>query len=375
MIVLAKKERKFSATICDGQSYDFYGKKLTQSGDYQDTLKTSQGCDSLEKLTLIVLSKKERKFSATICDGQSYDFYGKKLTQSVDYQEVLKTSQGCDSLEKLTLIVLLKKERKFSATICSGQTYNFYGTQLTQSGDYQEVLKTLQGCDSLEKLTLIVLPKKERKFSATICSGQSYDFYGKKLFQSGDYQDILKTSQGCDSLEKLTLIVSKKPVLTLPQDLTISEGTNVTLKAIVKADSLKSIFWSPDDFLNKNDALEVISTPTENVVYQVLVKDKNNCEASDTVRVFLQGGKKIFAPTAFSPNEDGSNDTFEIFVKPGEGKVTEYEIYDRWGSKIYQSQDPWNGKDAASGTYIFKAKIVWKDGKEKVIGGEVMLLR
>jgi gliding motility-associated-like protein len=375
LTVLAKKENSKTATICSGSTYDFYGKKLTQSGDYQELIKTSQGCDSLEKLKLTVLAKKENSKTATICSGSMYDFYGKKLTQSGDYQELVKTAQGCDSLEKLKLTVLAKKENSKTATICSGTTYDFYGKKLTQSGDYQELVKTAQGCDSLEKLKLTVLAKKENSKTVTICSGATYDFYGKKLTQSGDYQELIKTAQGCDSLEKLKLTVLAKPILQVSQDVTVNEGTSVKLKATFQGDSLKSIAWLPSTFLDKDNALEVTAKPTEPIDYQVIAKDKNGCEAQGNVKISLFAKKKIFSPTSFSPNDDCFNDVFEIFVKPEDGNIENYEIFDRWGNKIYENSEPWNGKDFAVGVYTYRIDIRWKDGKSQSLSGDVMLVR
>ena len=41
-------------TICEGTTYDFHGRTLTQAGTYSDTLQTVNGCDSVIVLTLSV---------------------------------------------------------------------------------------------------------------------------------------------------------------------------------------------------------------------------------------------------------------------------------------------------------------------------------
>ena len=373
--VLPKKEGATKASICFGQSYDFYGKNLTQGGDYEHVVSAANVCDSTVKLTLSILSKKEGAIKGSVCFGQSYDFYGKNLTQSGDYEHVVNTVNACDSTVKLTLSILPKKEGTAKASICFGQTYDFYGKNLTQSGDYEHVINAANVCDSTVKLMLSVLPKKEILRKATTCEGVAYNFYGDVLTKSGNYEKMFKTKMGCDSLEKLSLQVVTLPILTLPTDITLTEGTSVKIKATVKADSLKSIAWLPATFLDKDDALEVTTTPTENIDYQVVVKNKNGCEAKASIKVFLKAKKKIFTPTAFSPNEDGFNDLFEVFLKADEGAVESYEIYDRWGNLIYQNAEPWSGKDSSEGVYTYLVKVKWNDGKVSALSGDVTLTR
>ena len=373
--VLPKKEGATKASICFGQTYDFYGKNLTQSGDYEHIINAVNVCDSTVKLALSVLPKKEGSTKVSICFGGNYDFYGKNLTQSGDYEHVINAVNVCDSTVKLTLSVLPKKEGSTKVSICFGQTYDFYGKNLTQSGDYEHVVKNATACDSMVKLTLNVLPRKEFLQKATTCEGVAYNFYGDVLTKSGNYEKMFKTKTGCDSLEKLTLQVVPLPILTLPTDITLTEGTSVKIKATVKADSLKSIAWLPATFLDKDDALEVTTTPTENIDYQVVVKNKNGCEVKASIKVFLKAKKKIFAPTAFSPNEDGFNDLFEVFLKADEGAVESYEIYDRWGNLIYQNAEPWSGKDSSEGVYTYLVKVKWNDGKVSALSGDVTLTR
>ena len=373
--VLPKKEGATKASVCLGQSYDFYGKNLSQSGDYEHVINAANACDSTVKLTLSVLPKKENTKQATTCEGVKYYFFGDSLSKSGNYEKVFKTKSGCDSLEKLTLNVLPKKEILQKASVCFGGNYDFYGKKLMQSGDYEHVIKNATVCDSTVKLTLSVLPRKEFLQKATTCEGVAYNFYGDVLTKSGNYEKMFKTKIGCDSLEKLSLQVVPLPILTLPTDITLTEGTSVKIKATVKADSLKSIAWLPATFLDRDNSLEVTTTPTENIDYQVVVKNKNGCESKASIKVFLKAKKKIFAPTAFSPNDDGFNDLFEVFLKADEGTVESYEIYDRWGNLTYQNAEPWSGKESSEGVYTYLVKVKWNDGKVSALSGDVTLIR
>ena len=85
---------------------------------------------------------------------------------------------------------------------------------------------------------------------------------------------------------------------------------------------------------------------------------------------------KVSVPNAFTPNGDGFNDTFKIFT--AFVKSYQYQIFDRWGSVIFSSQNSnneWdgriNGQAPQVGTYLYMLSYTSQGGvdfkKEGVI--------
>ena len=213
-------------TICEGTTYDFHGRDLTQAGTYSDTLQTINGCDSVIVLTLSVNHVATTPLSATICSNETYDFHGRDLTQAGTYSDTLQTINGCDSVIVLTLSVNHVATTPLSATICNNETYDFHGRDLTQAGTYSDTLQTINGCDSVIVLTLSVNPVASTPLSATICNNETYDFHGRNLTQAGTYSDTLQTINGCDSVIVLTLSVN--PVYHDTINAEICEGSVYT---------------------------------------------------------------------------------------------------------------------------------------------------
>ena len=106
-----------------------------------------------------------------------------------------------------------------------------------------------------------------------------------------------------------------------------------------------------------------------------------NCDQAKVL--VLINDVPFFVPEAFSPNEDGINDKFEI-KGLSKYKTVEIEIFNRWGSIIYQSKNYgegsgkdgfWDGKAKAglrvgsgpvpTGTYYYVMKL---NGKETING-------
>ena len=85
-----------TASICQGEEYAFNGQQLKQSGAYRDTLVASNGCDSIIELTLTVMPSVNIDKYDTIMVGESYDFYGEILTESGTYEHYIPMVNKCN---------------------------------------------------------------------------------------------------------------------------------------------------------------------------------------------------------------------------------------------------------------------------------------
>jgi gliding motility-associated-like protein len=107
------------------------------------------------------------------------------------------------------------------------------------------------------------------------------------------------------------------------------------------------------------------------------------CRDTAYIPVDIGPGFVFYIPNAFSPaNDDGINDLFTGF---GVG-IAEYEmwIFDRWGERLYYSNDiykGWDGKvqgktgDAKDDVYVWKVKLKDVLGKKHDYVGHVTLLK
>ncbi|MCD6018016.1 MAG: hypothetical protein K0S53_1137 [Bacteroidetes bacterium] len=91
--------------------------------------------------------------------------------------------------------------------------------------------------------------------------------------------------------------------------------------------------------------------------------------------------KEVLFPTAFTPNGDGRNDIFEPLGIRNVKTMT-IQIWNRWGEQVFSSSDPTKGWDgnhkgapAQTGVYAYLINYVKSDGEEKVIKGNVTLIR
>jgi len=114
-----------------------------------------------------------------------------------------------------------------------------------------------------------------------------------------------------------------------------------------------------------------------------IVPQVNGCAqnpAAQSIEVNASGNDNV--PTAFTPDGDGTNDVFRpLLVCP----VTDYrfEIYNRWGNKVFETSDPneaWDGRMgdntlAVSDVFVWKLSYRSKTGEGSERKGKVTLVR
>ncbi len=148
----------------------------------------------------------------TLCYGATYTFGGDVLDKTGIYEKKFKNIAGYDSTVILELTVLDPIHTELQDAVCSGPSYLF-GTQvLTQSGTYTETFISVNGCDSLVTLDLTINESYYIEKSETISKGEFYELGSQILTKSGTYIESFTSVNGCDSIVKLELIVQENPI-------------------------------------------------------------------------------------------------------------------------------------------------------------------
>jgi gliding motility-associated-like protein len=144
------------------------------------------------------------------------------------------------------------------------------------------------------------------------------------------------TVNGCTKRDSIAISTLSPPIaFTIGSDTTICEDSSIVLDA-----NQPNVIY----FWNNGDTTSSITVDLSGR-YQVL--DSNVC-GSYTAYINVTSKQcvcKIAIPTAFSPNNDGKNDFFYILTQcPLQNFL--FDIYNRWGQKIFQSNavmDKWDG--------------------------------
>ncbi|MBP3253854.1 MAG: choice-of-anchor D domain-containing protein [Bacteroidales bacterium] len=185
--------KNIDADVCQGGTYVFGGKTLSQSGTYYDTVNVNKYLDSITVLTFtvnpvyntlvfdtIVLSEKGEDYSDTVVNNN-------------------QTYLGCDSV--VTLITYYDYDNTVdtvygytSATACSGETYDFNGKTLKESGTYYDTVNVNKYLDSITVLSLTINPVYNTFVYDTVLIEQTGENYSDTVLLQ-----TLQSVDGCDS--------------------------------------------------------------------------------------------------------------------------------------------------------------------------------
>ena len=191
----------------------------------------------------------------------------------------------------------------------------------------------------------------------TACNSYTWPLNGQTYTESGSYSETLTNSTCCcDSTVMLELTILSNFVDTVIAQ--INSGQTYTL---------------PDG-----------KSVNAGGVYAVNLPGIDGCDSLiTTILSVLEIDYKVFIPNGFSPNDDGINDTWQVFGNKEFMERLEVQVFDRWGEKVFESSDidfRWNGrfkgKPVSAEEFVYIVKITWAGASApKVYTGSITILR
>lgn len=190
-------------------------------------------------------------------------------------------------------------------------------------------------------------------------------------------QYIFSANNGCSESISQTITVMPTPLVNAGRDTLILEGGETKLNAIASGSNL-TYKWFPSTGLSRDDIPDPVASPTDDIIYTLTVTSDQACAAMDNIRIKVL--KQPEVPNAFSPNNDGMNDLWNVKYLESYANAT-VKVFSRYGGIVYQSNKgyskPWNGQfngiDLPIGTYYYI--IDPKTKGRQVISGAVTILR
>jgi hypothetical protein len=205
----------FSAAICEGGSYTFGARTLTQRGFYADTLVGAGGCDSISTLDLVVLPEVVN-ITEELCEGQSFLIGNEVFSVTGTYTRTLENTLGCDSTVNLNLRIYPSLDVR-DTTICRGYAYAWADTIIITPGHYERFVVNSTGCPTSYKLDLAVTLPQPVLLTDFVCEGNLYNNHGfRNLYILNDTvltEELVNSANGCDSINSIAVAVVR-PVHT-----------------------------------------------------------------------------------------------------------------------------------------------------------------
>ncbi len=247
----------------------------------------------------------------------------------------------------------------YTPIVCLGQCYDFENTS-TGGTNY---FWTFEGAAT---------PTSEMENPTDICY----------LDQTGIYNVTLTVTNQFGSSTSITqqITVVNPPNVNAGPDQTIVQGTSTTLSAIA-GNGTGNFVWQPfEDVLCFSCPSTVTYPLNETTTFIVFYEQSGGCQSSDTVTVFVEESYVVGVPNSFSPNGDGVNDV--LFVRGNNITRMRFVVYNRYGQKVFETNDQsigWDGtmggRELNAGVFGYYLEVFQLDGNQQIMKGDITLVR
>lgn len=187
-------------------------------------------------------------------------------------------------------------------------------------------------------------------------------------FEPGHYHVMQRviTEQGCidDTTFHFALQIKPTPVAAFHL---VNENLNMISSTVdIRSDASFDVNqWTYDlgdgELVAGEDVLHTYSNHGVYIISQYVV-NPFGCSDSVSLTVTVEPALFIFTPNAFTPDGNGNNDVFLPVISGTEVLQYKFEIFDRWGKKVFETYEVgegWNGQFMNNGVILQDGVYTW----------------
>jgi len=360
-----------TALICAGDSLFLGGTWQTTAGNYKDTLTSSGGCDSIVATNLSIIPPNGSSNNANVCPGDSIFVQGAWQTIAGTYYDTLTSILGCDSVIETVLSVDTVYSISSSVSICQGDSVLLPGGSYTSiAGIFTDSFSTVTGCDSVfitnvtvdtvfdatitpvnaicanTGILMLTAADGGGTWSGTGITNADSGYFDPSLAGPGTHEIIYTIGGSCGDSDTINISVYEVPSLSILEVAESCDGVNDgSVDLTVTGGTMPYAYLWDDPVSSTTDTLMALPPGT----YTVVVTDANLCTVTDNANVLTSStpctAPYLYIPNIFSPNGDGENDM--LYVQGAGVAEIIFIIYDRWGEKIFETNDLIDGWDGS----------------------------
>lgn len=349
---------------------------------------------------------------------------------------VTASHEGCDDMPHsfyLDVQPIPKVDLGADRTLCSGDTAHLYvGTTPTYSGytydwtpgmkltdstikdpifngysseTYIVVVQTPIGCEGRDTLNITVNPSQFATVNISdtaLCPdvriqlqangavsyrwepsyGLDNDSIANPLATpdyTTEYVLFATSDKGCVDTVHVRINVLPGAVTYMPDSVQIWPGEKYQIDLTSNAHYFS---WFPPEGLDYTNIANPYASPEVRTRYFVTATTEGGCSVVDSIDIIVNLESVVDIPNAFAPGNSFSNNGKLYIVRRGDATLNRFDIYNRWGNKVFSTTDineGWDGTFQGTpqplGVYVYDVEVVLKSGQIVHLTGNVTLIR
>lgn len=369
--------------MCEGQTFDFFGRQLSTTGLYDTVIPAvSMNCDTMYKLDLTVVPRPKEIFmhdTIIACQYDSVALESNTLPYNADYTYQWQPSTNLDRSDVPNVWFSADQSRRYVLTVTNTVgtvSCNLRDTVdvIVNPGDFLQVPITDTGICPGDTVQLAASGAHSYQWTPAIYLDDANISDPINRAEVSTVYELVGTSdKGCRDTQMVNVTVHPAAVLALPDHIDIYSGEVYHLEPPTNA---SYFHWFPDAGLSSTAVGNPKITPTVDTRYFVIARTDMGCEVTDSVDVRVKQ-TVLNTPNAFNPNHT----TFKV-ERRGIAQLISFEIYNRWGQKVFETKNidhgwdgTFNGVAQPMGVYVYRIIAVTDDGREYKHSANVTLIR
>lgn len=185
-------------------------------------------------------------------------------------------------------------------------------------------------------------------------------------------------NNGCMAFKEQSITVNPTPSINLENEKYVKFGSSIIIDAQITGNYNSIIWYDASNTLSDKFINNPIATPKITTLYKIVVSTNKNCSATDSIMVRI--ASDLFIPNAFSPNDDGINDQWEVEDK-AQILYLKANIFDRYGKLVktlFGNKIVWdglyNGQPLPMATYYYVLNVI-NGNTTQNLSGWIQLLK
>lgn len=363
-------------TICLGDTIRIANQAFFQPGSTNITGKAVNGCDSVGTVIIQV-----EDLSSFTIEGDPFLCKGDTMTLNAGIFAVYNWSTGTNNTT-----LNITNPGTYGVTVTSVNNCIGQDTILVTNAEITDfataLLSPLCSYSSDGQIQILDVKGDLPPYSYSINGGifQNDDQFNQ--LPGGNYNIVVQNAIGCKRTEMVALNAPPVFKVDLGEAQAIELGDSVALSALSKVPII-SYSWEPADRLSCTDCPNPVAQPLQSTRFKLTATNETGCMAVDSIQFSVTKIAHFYAPNAFSPNDDGTNDLFQLFTGKGIENIMEVQLFDRWGNLLFITKNAKNitwdgtfkGKMMPQGVYVWTAIVAYIDGSVERFSGDVLLIR
>lgn len=205
---------------------------------------------------------------------------------------------------------------------------------------------------------------------------------GFENLEAGSYLFTVTDNNNCSYIDSFSI---QKPdsiyVSIIPDTAKINLGDELPLETNTNATGSITYIWQPSEGLSCYNCASPIFNGFSSTTYTLSLINENGCTTEDIIDIEVKNNYGLFAPNAFTPNNDLTNDKWGVLVNQKIIKDMKVSIFNRWGEKVFngtKSNYQWDGyylgKLQLPGVYVYQVEATFIDDNVKKLKGTLTLI-